>query len=217
MKIKSILALFILFTTFSFAQVYRNADIFNPNGGLAIKVNNNKSNGIEGSKHLFATWDGNYIVQSIKGTRYNLNNLNYNLQSKKLESLLTKDSIFELKSNQVDYILTNNKRYKVINEELFQELNNGKFKIYKQFTVKVQDAFINPMTKTESGAPQYVQVPKYFYYRNDILTPFKLKKKDVLGLLSDKESEIKKYADDKDFSFSEEHDVIKIINYYNTL
>lgn len=217
MTTKTFFAFLILFSTYSFSQISRNADIFNPNGGL-LRVSTGKTvSDIQGSKHLFATWDGNYIVQSIKGSRYNLNNLNYNLQSKKLESLLTKDSIFELKSNQVDYILTNNKRYKVINEELFQEMNTGKFKIYKQFTVKVQDAFINPMTKTESGAPQYVQVAKYFYYKNDLLVPFKLKKKDVLKFLNDKETEVKKYAEDKGFSFSEESDVVKIVNFYNTL
>lgn len=217
MKTKSFLAFFILVTTISFAQISRNADIFNPSGGLR-KVSSGKTvSDIQGSKHLFASWDGNYIVQSVKGARYNLNNLNYNLQSKKLESLLTKDSIFELKSNQVDYILANNKRYKVINEELFQELNNGKFKIYKQFSVKVQEAFMNPMTKTESGSPEYVQVAKYFYLKNDVLVPFKLKKKDVLEFLKDKENEVKKFADDKDFSFSEEADVVKIVNYYNTL
>lgn len=220
MKTKTFLAFFILFSTISFAQaVMRNADIFNPNGGLLYsKLYKSKNTStIEGSKHLFSSWDGNYIVQSVKGMRYNLNSLNYNLESKKLESLLSKDSIFELKTNQIDFILANNKRYKVINEELYQELNTGKFKIYKQFSVKVQEAFMNPMTKTESGAPQYVQVPKYFYFNNDTLLPFKLRKNEVLNFLKDKENEVKAYAKDKGFSFSEEADVIKIVNYYNTL
>lgn len=213
--------LFLLFTTaLSFGQlkdISRNADIFTPNGGMRIVGNTNKKSEIEGSKHLFPTWDGNYSIQSVKGIRYNLNSLNYNLESKKLESMLSKDSIFELKVNQIDYITANNKRYKVINEELLQELDNGKFKIYKQFSVKVQDAFINPMTKAESGAAQYVQFAKYFYFRNDVFVALKLKKKDVLDALKDKESEIKTYASEKDFSFTEEADVIKIVNYYNTL
>lgn len=220
MKTKFILTFFTLFTVLSYGQVMRNADIFNPNGGLLYNSKLYKDpniSAIQGSKHLFASWDGNYIIQSLKGMRYNLNSLNYNLESKKLESLLSKDSIFELRTNQIDYILANSKRYKVINEELYQEMNNGKFKIYKQFSIKIQDAFINPMTKSESGAPQYIQVPHYFYFKNDILVPFKLKKKEVLTMLKDKEAQVKAYADEKDFSFSEESDVVKIVNFYNTL
>lgn len=222
----------ILFTVNSFGQqgpgnfattggVYRNADIFNQNGGLSIRTLNGESNTnkavIQGTKYLFNTWDGNYIIQSIQGMRYNLNSLNYNLESKKLESLLTKDSIFELRSNQIDFILANNKKYKVINEELYQELNTGKFKVYKQFNLKIQDAFVNPMTKTESSPAQYIQVGKYFYFKNDVLVPFKLNKKEVLAMLKDKEAELKKFASEKDFSFVEETDVVKIVNYYNTL
>lgn len=201
--------------------VYRNADIFNPNGGLSIRTaigeNNINRSTIQGSRYLFSTWDGNYIIQSIQGIRYNLNSLNYNLESKKLESLLSKDSIFELRSSQVDFILANNKKYKVVNEELFQELNSGKYKIYKQFNVKVKDAFVNPMTKQESSPAQYTQTEKLFYFKDGILMPLKLNKKEVLGILSDKEAEVVKFAKEKDFSFSKEVDVIKIVNYYNTL
>lgn len=226
--------LFLLFLSFvsmnSFAQpgpgntfgntggVSRDANIFNPNGSLSLRVNGNPNfSAVQGTKYLFAQWDGNYIIQSIHGMRYNLNNLNYNLESKKLESLLTKDSIFELRSSQIDFILANNKKYKVINEELYQELNTGSFKIYKQFNVKVQEAFVNPMTKTESSPAQYVQVGKYFYFKNDVLVPFKLNKKEVLAMVKDKENEIKKFSSDKDFSFTDEADVIKMVNYYNTL
>ena len=220
MKTKSILFLLLFQLGISFGQsALRNTDIFNPNGGLLYSklYKGNSNSEIQGSVHLFNSWDGNYIIQSVKGMRYNLNSFNYNLQSKKMESRLAKDSVFELKANQIDYILANNKRYKVINEELYQELNNGKFKIYKQFSIKVQDAFINPLTKTESGSPQYIQVGKYFYFRNDVLVPFKLRKKDVLAFMKDKENEIKTFASDKDFSYKEESDVVKIVNYYNTL
>jgi hypothetical protein len=185
---------------------------------LSLRVNGNPNfSAVQGTKYLFAQWDGNYIIQSIQGMRYNLNSLNYNLESKKLESLLTKDSIFELRSSQIDFILANNKKFKVINEELYQELNTGSFKIYKQFNVKVQEAFVNPMTKTESSPAQYVQVGKYFYFKNDVLVPFKLNKKEVLAMFKDKENEVKKFSSDKDFSFTDEADVIKMVNYYNTL
>ena len=230
MKTKSFLLLIFLISAVSFSQEFsrpnqdfynkisRNADIFNPRGGLNVKQGNTTASaGIKGSKYLFPVWDGNYVIESIKGIRYNLNSLNYNLDTKTLESLLSKDSIFELRSNQVNFILANNKKYKVINEELYQELNNGKFKIYKQFNVKVKEAFINPMTRQESSPAEYVQFGKYFYFENDVLVPFKLNKKEIFNILKDKQTEIAKYAKEKDFSFSDETDVIKIVNYYNTL
>ena len=222
MKNKLILLLLFFFTSLSFSQIFdklsRSADIFNPNGGLNFNNGyNSKQVKIEGSNHLFESWDGDYILQTTKGIRYNINNLNYNLESKKIESIVAKDSVFELRTNLIDYVFADNNKYKVINDELFQELNTGTLKIYKQYTVRIRDAFVNPQTKVETGLPQYIKDFNYYYYKNNELVAFKLKKKDVLNMLKDKEEEIKKYVSENNISFKDESDVVKIVDYYNKL
>ena len=196
----------------------RNIDVFNPNGGLMYNNKYDTEKNIKGSFMLFPIWDGNFILQSLKEEKFSLNNLNYNLKTKKLQSLLGKDSIFELKINNIDFLIASNVKYKVINEELYKELFMGnKVKLYKHFTVKLHDAFINPMTKSVDEPAYYEQMSDYFYFLNESFISIKLNKKAILLALKDNENAIKTFVSKNNLFYNEEKDVIKIFEYYNTL
>ncbi|AXT60477.1 hypothetical protein D1816_08970 [Aquimarina sp. AD10] len=61
---------------------------------------------------------------------------------------------------------------------------------------------------------------EYKYFIKNIagnLIPVKLKKKEVLQILSNKKSEIEKFASSNKLSFKKERDLVKIVSHYNTL
>ena len=68
-----------------------------------------KNNYIKGSQYLFDSWTGQYTIVSKSGVKSQLLNLNYNISSKKIESYISKDSVFQYDLDQFDYIVKFNK------------------------------------------------------------------------------------------------------------
>lgn len=173
---------------------------------------------VEGSKYLFPTWSGHFTIISTKGDSYKVSNLNYNLETKKIESVAAKDSVFQYVNSEIDGILSLTNKYKVLNDQLLLELNSGtNAKLYKAFSVSIQDAVFNPLTQTESRPSRYIQKHSYYRYQNNHLVPMRLKKKEVLASLNDKKELIEKMVSEKHLSYANEDDVILLFNYYNTL
>lgn len=173
---------------------------------------------IQGSEYLFPSWDGNFLVTSKQGNQYKLFNLNYNLNTKKLETVMGKDSVFQYDVSQIDYIKSFNRKYKAINNEFYQELVQGdKISFLKGFYVSVMDGVVNPLTQQYTTPNRYIQKNKYFYLKGEQFQEIKLKKSDVLKVFDDKAEVIKKYAKEKNLSFGDENDVASLFRYYNTL
>lgn len=177
---------------------------------------------IKGSQYLFNSWAGRYTVVSKKGVISQTLNLNYNIMSKKLESYIAKDSVFQYDLEQFDYIEKYNSKYKVFKnnqlEGLFQELfSNGKIAFYKEVIVSVQEGTINPLTQELIGENEYVKKNIYFINSKEKFEKIKLNKKDILKSLLDKEELIKTYVKENMLTYSSEEDVIKILTYYNTI
>ena len=57
---------------------------------------------ISGSPYLFNSWEGLFSVINMKGNRFDLLNLNYNISTKKLESKVSKDSVFQYDLKDID-------------------------------------------------------------------------------------------------------------------
>ncbi len=173
---------------------------------------------IQGTPYLFPNWEGNFQITSKEGIQYKLYNLNYNLSSKKLETVLAKDSVFQYDVSKIDYVKNFNRKYKVINTELYQELVYGeKISLLKGFYATVIDGVISPLTQQYTTPNRYSQKSKYFYLKGEQFLEIKLKKKDVLNAFGDKAEQIKKYAKDSNLSFGDETDVMTLFRYYNTL
>jgi len=67
--------------------------------------------------------------------------------------------------------------------------------------------------------PSFVDESTYFVIssKKPIANIIKLKKKDILNLLADKKNEVESYVSNEKLDYKNEGDVIKIINYYNSL
>lgn len=200
--------------TFSSEEIYQSAG--SSAGGTWIRSKGSLSSDISGSKHLFDEKNLNATIFFNNKTKINIVNVNYNIENKSLESSLSKDSIFVISKDNIDYIKINNSKYTFFNDQLvgiiYSNKNNN---IYKTYSVKVKEQ-INPLTKEYTGS-NYAQYSNYNIVENGKLKSFKLNKKFIIGLLKDKEKEIKEYVEKNKLEYSNENHLIMIMNYYYSL
>ena len=197
------------------------------NGGSNItgswippKPKNN--NYIKGSQYLFDSWAGQYIIVSNNGAKSQILNLNYNITSKKIESYIGKDSVFQFDLDQFDFILKFDKKYKVYKnhqlEGLFLELYNEKnIILYKETLITIQEGVMNPLTQELISEGKYVKKAIYYLYNNGKYDKIKLGKSSILKSLNDKEKLIKAFVSENKLSYTGEKDVVKILTYYNSI
>lgn len=190
--------------------------------GLYIPLKKS-SKSIDHSQYLFTEWNENCQIFYSENKVFPIKNLNYNIDSKKLESLIGKDSIFQYNVNRIDFIKRNDKKYKFYNyndsNQLYQELYVSKNVIFlKGYKLILKEAFINPMTNAVISEAKSVVIEKYFCKISDNdFTPLDLKKKAILKLMGDKSTQIEKFVSDSKLTYSLENDLIKIFKYYDTL
>ena len=205
--------------TFKAALNTNNRDL---QGGGAFLPGVVLNNYIKGETHLFPNWNGQFTVITKNGDRRQLFNLNYNLKTKTLESFISKDSVFQYDLDQFDYVITSNKKYKVLNESLLKGLvleifDGQKVKLYNEIHIEVEKGVVNPMTQTMISEDKFVQVFTYYLFLNGTQVKIKLSKSDILKQLIDKKDELKEFASKNDLSFSKEDDVNKILKHYDSL
>ena len=205
--------------TFKAALNTNNRDL---QGGGAFLPGVVLNNYIKGETHLFPNWNGQFTVISKNGDRRQLFNLNYNLKTKTLESFISKDSVFQYDLDQFDYVITSNKKYKVLNESLLKGLvleifDGQKVKLYNEIHIEVEKGVVNPMTQTMISEDKFVQVFTYYLFLNGNQIKIKLNKSDILKQLIDKKDALKEFASKNDLSFSKEEDVNLILKHYDSL
>lgn len=174
---------------------------------------------IEGSLYLFPNTRGSFMVATKNGDIHQLFNLNYNIQTDKLESFISNDSIFQFDLSKLDYIVNNNNKYKVIFEGglegLFLEVfNSDKVKLYKKSYISAKEGIVNPMTNSMIRESMYVEKFHYYFFKEDEYLETRLTKRNVLKVLSDKKSMIKVFVSSNKLSYSSEVDLKRILDYY---
>ncbi|MGL2994186.1 hypothetical protein [Flavobacterium sp. TSSA_36] len=179
-------------------------------------------NTIKGSIYLFPNYNSNYIVVLKSGKSINVVNLNFNLKSKTLESYLSKDSVFQYDLDKFDYVLKNDKRYKVFNDGDLKGLsleicNLNSIQFFKYVHLSTTKAVINPMTNVIISDAEYTQISSYFFILNGRKVKVQLKKNAVLNALIDKSDLIKEYVKKNKLKYDDEGDICKILDYYKSI
>lgn len=220
------LIIFLFFISFSFFA--QDKEKFDFNNSTAVKdiksdfskngawvISRSTDNTIEGSVFLFSSWENSYIIESVNGRKFSINNLNYNIKTTEIEAKFSKDSLFQFNKSDIGFIHVNNKQYKIINNELYEMLFSGeKYSLFKSFKVLLRKGNLNPLTQVAT-ADTYIKKSDYFYMLNGALLELKLKKKDILYLMNDKEKEVKVFVSKNNLSYSEEEDVVKMLKNFN--
>lgn len=179
-------------------------------------------NDIKGSVYLFPDFLGKYNVISKNGNSSTILNCNYNLKTKTLESFVSKDSVFQYDLDQIDYVVTNNDKYKVNGNGDLRGLSleiykSGNVQFLKYFYVVTTKPVINPMTNSNISEAEYVREFTYFLYLKGKEVKIKLKKNDILNALIDKKKAVMEYVESNKLAYSKEQDICKILKYYESI
>ena len=189
-------------------------------------VSNNFDNTVDGSPYLYPSWINNGKVY-FDQKEYIFPSLNYNVYAERFEAQVSKDTVFIVNPKGVDKVMLHNRVFKRYLDPEFQR--NSYFEelarlndvvLLRKYYAEIQEAGLNPLTKTPMGAPKLLQKEKYYTLKGDdeTLKAVKLKKSVILNLIDDDDVKIlKTYAREHGLSFRNSDDVIQILIYYNSL
>ena len=231
---KNFILLFLLSLIFNVVDAQNTGGVIGSTNDLSLYLNPMQLDGlyvplkksgkpIDQSQYLFSQWNENCQIFFSENKVFTTKNLNYNIDSKKLESIIGIDSIFQYNVNRIDFVKRDDKKYKFYNfngsKQLCQELYVSKDIIFlKGYKLIFKEAFINPMTNAVISEAKSVIIEKYFCKVSDkVFMSLDLKKKAILKIMANKSSQIEKFVSDSKLNYSSENDLIKIFNYYDTL
>ena len=145
--------------------------------------------GVDGSVYLLSNWENNAVIHTIDNRKFSLNNININLERNTFQSKFSKDSLFTFNYNNIDRFVINLKTYKNHYHDgenrIYQELYDGNgIQLLKGTKVKLIKASTNPMLNRSRD--KYVQKESYFIRKDNVIKPIRLKKKDLMAYIDDK-------------------------------
>ena len=144
---------------------------------------------IEGSVYLFDGWSSNAIIYTAD-RKFSVPNMNLNLERNTFESKYSSDSLFTFNFNNIDRFVINNKVFKSFyhdgENKVFQELYNGNgVQIFKHYKLKLVKGSDNPMLSRSND--RYIKRTYYYIKKDNAINSLKLKRKDLIKYVGDKE------------------------------
>lgn len=188
------------------------------NHGMAF-YHTNPPREVDGTIHLFDTWNNDAIIHTNDNQRFLVKNVNLNIERNSFEAKVEGDSVFAFNFNNVKQTVINGKIYKNYfwedDNRVYEVIHDdGTTQLLKGFKVNFVEGSANPMLNRSFD--RYVKKEYYFIRKDDKIKKFKLSKKNVLKLVDGdnvKADEIVDYAKNNKLSFSSENDIKKILEY----
>jgi len=226
----------LLFSTMAFSQInnislpYGASDYLQIPGLSALDFmnaqGNKKAKTVEGSPYLYETWNNEAMVYYNQKV-YKFKSFNYNVYAERFEAKVSEDTIFVFNPRGIDKIVVKDRSFRRYLDPEFQRnsyfeeiAKTGDFHIVRKYFTKIRQADVNPLTKVKEGLPELIQYEIYYLIKGEstLLERFKLKKSRVLNLM-DKEyfKDIQAFVNRHRLKYNNIEDVVKIIQYYNTL
>lgn len=172
---------------------------------------------LSGSAYLFDTWTNSASVL-VENKRYIFPQINYHIFRDEFMSKMENDSIFVLNFSAIDRILINNRAFRNIfnaaegSSKVYEVIvENKEFSILKSYTIDVVKSSPNPMVNRPK--PKIKRTSNYHLYKNETLSPLRLKKSSVLKLLGPYADKAEQYADKQRLSFKKDEDLKKIVQH----
>ena len=153
--------------------------------------------------------------------RYNA----YNDEIQMKASLEDKDVYALIKSLNI-YAVINNKEYHYLSYADEDEINEGYFvlvskelknHLYTRKSKRFKPGRPAKDSFREAIPPSFKDIHQFYYKKGRVLYPLSNKKKGILDQFSDKKSELKKYLKDENIDLKDEKDVLKLLQYYESM
>lgn len=230
----------ILFITLLISNCYSYSQNNNISAGSQASENLNRGNDLsygssmtfynpkrftEGTYHLFESWDNTAAIYTISDEKFLVKRINLNLKRNSFEAKINdSDSIFSFTFNNIKKIVINNKIYKNFyyddDNRVYEMLfDSDHYKFMKGFKVKVISGSANPMVNRPND--KYVRGEEYFMMINGSINPVKkLKKKFIYKLLklnNINSSKLDDYIELNSLSLKKVVDIVKLLDYYNSI
>lgn len=215
----------LIFTLISFlclSSVFSQVQIQDPLSGRLLSIS--KYGGINGNPFLNDRWT-NGDVTIPKGVYANIllkydafSNVLYFNRNEELFEFEDEVLSFVLKPHREDsstyqYFVKGLEGVDVKKNQFLQELYKGKSGFYKATFV-----FLSEMNKINEGTVKNFQkLERYYFKINDQISQVNLSKKDVVALFGKRQIDVESFATAKGLSYKKESDLIKMIQYFDTI
>lgn len=176
-----------------------------------------------GSYHIFKDWNTKGIVH-VKGDKaYRINDVNVNVREDRFEARAGKDSIFSFDAHSVDFFIINDRKFKEIYLNKFQEkricevvVEDDSFMILKIYRTDIKKNDPDPLMLKPDG-DEFVINSGYYLKRGESLEKFKLNKKQILDLFPDRAKLIDSYVKEQKLSYKKSEHLKNIYHKWKTL
>jgi hypothetical protein len=201
---------------------FTQVQIQDPLSGKVLSVS--KYGGISGNPFLYDQWVLGEVT--LKQGKYTNLELKYDAFSNMLY-FNKNGEMFEFQEEVISFLLMPNKKEES-KQQLFlkglesgdlgknqfvQVLYNGTIGFYKLTIV-----FVSEMNKINEGVVKTFQKSERYYFKvNDRLEMIRFNKKDIMDFFADRSAAVEKYATAAGLSFKKESDLVKILEYYESL
>jgi hypothetical protein len=171
----------------------------------------------QGSVHLFKDWNNLAMIHASDAQKFSLKNINLNIERNTFESKISEDSIFTFNFNNIDKFVINNRVFKNYynngENRVFEVIyDSGQLVLLKGYKIQFVKGSPNPMLNRSTD--KNVQKEFYFIRQNSSIRSFRLKKSNILDLLSpDQAKAAEKYVKDNRLSYKEDTDVNRILTH----
>ncbi|WP_340074431.1 hypothetical protein [Leptobacterium sp. I13] len=176
----------------------------------------------EGDVYLFSKWEDAELY-SKTGKKYKILGINYNVKNDRFEIKVAKDSVFVIAPNYIDYVDVNDVLYKkydksVNNLEGYYEIvyKGNKLSLLKKHNVRLVKGKMNPLNGIVDPDKYYLYYD-YYIQKVDQVKEIILKEKTINKFLGNKIELINKYVKSNNLSYKKEKDIIRILEYYDSL
>ena len=176
---------------------------------------------IEGNPYLFEKWSSG-IIKLESGANLKMESCMYDLYKERLMFLQDENPLYFSNPEDIDRFTVGSSEF--IN--LKNENNNDFYEILVEgsdliFLKKYNCDIIKGKETngiTQATKDKFKITNNYYLNKGDVqLAKVKIKEKDILKLLIDKEQEVKKYILDNNLNLKNESDLVEIFKFYSTL
>lgn len=148
--------------------------------------------------------------------------LRYNTYSSVFEVKTSQDSSGELAKTKNMKVKLGNRNFELVklpdgNNVYLEKLAEGNLNLWANHTSRFREAKKNESSYGSDKPAAFISSTEYYSGTPGNFNVLKLKKKDVLSLMSDQSKEMKDYIKKAGTKFNKESDVIALFRHYNSL